>query len=66
MKRSDDDYTSALAELEKIKKERAKERARKEQEQEAEEDSICMGSILSGNPPKSHWLTPTSRLCEVG
>uniref|UniRef100_A0A8I3Q794 Spliceosome-associated protein CWC15 homolog n=2 Tax=Canis lupus familiaris TaxID=9615 RepID=A0A8I3Q794_CANLF len=48
---SDDDDTSALlAELEKIKKERAEEQARKEQEQKAEEERIRMENILSGNP----------------
>ncbi|KAM8928953.1 spliceosome-associated protein CWC15 homolog [Lycaon pictus] len=48
---SDDDDTAALlAELEKIKKERAEEQARKEQEQKAEEERICMENILSGNP----------------
>ncbi|XP_046927070.1 LOW QUALITY PROTEIN: spliceosome-associated protein CWC15 homolog [Lynx rufus] len=48
---SDDDDTAALlAELEKIKKERAEEQARKEQEQKAEEERIRMENILSGNP----------------
>ncbi|KFV57805.1 Protein CWC15 A [Tyto alba] len=47
---SDDDDTAALlAELEKIKKERAEEQARKEQEQKAEEERIRMENILSGN-----------------
>ncbi|CAK7292567.1 Spliceosome-associated protein CWC15 homolog [Vulpes lagopus] len=49
--KSDDDDTAALlAELEKIKKERAEEQARKEQEQKTEEERICMENILSGNP----------------
>ncbi|NWZ90450.1 CW15A protein, partial [Nesospiza acunhae] len=50
---SDDDDTAALlAELEKIKKERAEEQARKEQEQKAEEERIRMENILlSRNPP---------------
>ncbi|KFP74652.1 Protein CWC15 A [Acanthisitta chloris] len=44
---SDDDDTAALlAELEKIKKERAEEQARKEQEQKAEEERIRMENIL--------------------
>ncbi|CAD7684950.1 unnamed protein product [Nyctereutes procyonoides] len=48
---SDDDDTAALlAELEKIKKERAEEQARKEQEQKAEEERIRVANILSGNP----------------
>ncbi|KAG8136985.1 putative Protein CWC15-like protein [Naja naja] len=47
---SDDDTAALLAELEKIKKERAEEQARKEQEQKAEEERIRMENILSGNP----------------
>ncbi|GLD46954.1 myotubularin-related protein 2 [Lates japonicus] len=48
---SDDDDTAALlAELEKIKKERAEEQERKEREQKAEEERIRMENILSGNP----------------
>ncbi|MXQ94552.1 hypothetical protein E5288_WYG003458 [Bos mutus] len=49
---ADDPLTdvSLLAELEKIKKERAEEQARKEQEQKAEEERIRMENILSGNP----------------
>lgn len=48
---SDDDETAALlAELDKIKKERAEEQERKEREQKAEEERIRMENILSGNP----------------
>ncbi|KAJ3588971.1 hypothetical protein NHX12_009823 [Muraenolepis orangiensis] len=48
---SDDDDTAALlAELEKIKKERAEEHERKEREQKTEEERIRMENILSGNP----------------
>ncbi|XP_030056075.1 spliceosome-associated protein CWC15 homolog [Microcaecilia unicolor] len=47
---SDDDSAALMAELEKIKKERAEEQARKEQEQKAEEERIRMENILSGNP----------------
>ncbi|CAL8281396.1 unnamed protein product [Arctogadus glacialis] len=48
---SDDDDTAALlAELEKIKKERAEELERKERDQKAEEERIRMENILSGNP----------------
>ncbi|XP_006000724.1 protein CWC15 homolog [Latimeria chalumnae] len=47
---SDDETVALLAELEKIKKERAEEQARKEQEQKAEEERIRMENILSGNP----------------
>ncbi|XP_060242149.1 spliceosome-associated protein CWC15 homolog [Meriones unguiculatus] len=46
----DNDAAALLAELEKIKKERAEEQARKEQEQKAEEERIRMENILSGNP----------------
>ncbi|KAM7338991.1 hypothetical protein ACRRTK_002475 [Alexandromys fortis] len=45
-----DDTVALLAELEKIKKERAEKQARKEQEQKAEEERIRMENILSGNP----------------
>ncbi|XP_053313864.1 spliceosome-associated protein CWC15 homolog [Spea bombifrons] len=45
-----DDDSALLAELEKIKKERAEEQARKELEQKAEEERIRMENILSGNP----------------
>ncbi|XP_060941788.1 protein CWC15 homolog [Limanda limanda] len=48
---SEDDSTAALlAELEKIRKERAEEQERKEREQKAEEERIRMENILSGNP----------------
>ncbi|XP_053564580.1 spliceosome-associated protein CWC15 homolog [Bombina bombina] len=47
---SDDDTAALIAELEKIKKERAEEQARKELEQKAEEERIRMENILSGNP----------------
>ncbi|NP_001084754.1 protein CWC15 homolog A [Xenopus laevis] len=47
---SDDDTAALLAELEKIKKERAEEKDRKELEQKAEEERIRMENILSGNP----------------
>ncbi|KAK6485989.1 protein CWC15-like protein [Huso huso] len=47
---SDDDTAALLAELDKIKKERAEEHERKEREQKAEEERIRMENILSGNP----------------
>ncbi|XP_037355736.1 spliceosome-associated protein CWC15 homolog [Talpa occidentalis] len=47
---SDDDTAALLAELEKIKKERAEEQARKEQEQKAEEERIRTENTLGGNP----------------
>ncbi|XP_043824117.1 spliceosome-associated protein CWC15 homolog [Dromiciops gliroides] len=46
----DDDTAALLAELEKMRKQRAEEQARKEQEQKAEEERIRMENILSGNP----------------
>lgn len=48
---SDDDDTEALmAELQRIRKERAAEQARKEMEKRQEEERIRMENILSGNP----------------
>ncbi|XP_070537744.1 spliceosome-associated protein CWC15 homolog [Ptychodera flava] len=46
----DDDTAELLAELNKIKKERATEQARKETEQKIEEERIRTENILSGNP----------------
>lgn len=47
---SDDDTAALLAELNKIKKERAIEQAKKEAERKQEEERIRMENILSGNP----------------
>ncbi|XP_075214776.1 spliceosome-associated protein CWC15 [Lycorma delicatula] len=47
---SDDDTAQLLAELARIKKERAAEQARKETEKRQEEERIRMENILSGNP----------------
>ncbi|KAG5682734.1 hypothetical protein PVAND_012067 [Polypedilum vanderplanki] len=48
---SDDDDTAALlAELNKIKNERAQENAKKEAEKQQEEERIRLENILSGNP----------------
>ncbi|XP_072179915.1 spliceosome-associated protein CWC15 homolog [Diadema setosum] len=47
---SDDDTAELLAELNKIKKERAQEQSRKEQEKKVEEERIRTENILSGNP----------------
>ncbi|XP_011506441.1 PREDICTED: protein CWC15 homolog B [Ceratosolen solmsi marchali] len=48
---SDDDDTEALmAELQRIRKERAAEQAKKELEKRQEEERIRMENILSGNP----------------
>ncbi|RZF39786.1 hypothetical protein LSTR_LSTR012098 [Laodelphax striatellus] len=47
---SDDDTAQLLAELARIKKERAAEAIRKESERRQEEERIRMENILSGNP----------------
>lgn len=47
---SDDDTAELLAELSRIKKERAIEQAKKESEKRQEEERIRMENILSGNP----------------
>ncbi|KJH49135.1 Cwf15/Cwc15 cell cycle control protein [Dictyocaulus viviparus] len=48
---SDEDDTAALmAELERIKKERADEKAIREEEEKKREEKIRMDNILSGNP----------------
>ncbi|RWS26525.1 spliceosome-associated protein CWC15-like protein [Leptotrombidium deliense] len=48
---SDEDDTEALlAELNRIKKERAQEEARREAEKKVQEEKIRMENILSGNP----------------
>ncbi|EEB12040.1 pre-mRNA-splicing factor cwc15, putative [Pediculus humanus corporis] len=47
---SDDDTAALMAELSRIKKERAAENARKEAEKRQEEERIRMENILSGNP----------------
>lgn len=46
----DDDTAELLAELNKIKKERAHEDAKKDQEKKIEEERIRTENILSGNP----------------
>lgn len=47
---SDDDTAALLAELNKIKRERAHDHAKKEMEKKQEEEKIRMENILSGNP----------------
>lgn len=47
---SDDDTAALLAELNKIKRERAVETSKKDQEKKQEEERIRMENILSGNP----------------
>nr|CAH7712222.1 unnamed protein product [Callosobruchus chinensis] len=51
----EDDTEALLAELNKIKKERAMEQAKKEIEQRQEEERIRMENILSGNPLLTHY-----------
>ncbi|XP_011875026.1 PREDICTED: protein CWC15 homolog B [Vollenhovia emeryi] len=46
----EDDAAALLAELQRIKKERAAEQAKKEMEKRQEEERIRMENILSGNP----------------
>ncbi|KAL3282267.1 hypothetical protein HHI36_005458 [Cryptolaemus montrouzieri] len=52
---SEDDTEALLAELNKIKKERAMEIAKKEIEKRQEEERIRMENILSGNPLLTHY-----------
>lgn len=47
---SDDDTAALLAELNKIKKERAHDQAKKDMEKKQEDERIRMENILSGNP----------------
>lgn len=47
---SEDDTAALLAELSRIRKERAADQLKKEQEKRAEEERIRMENILSGNP----------------
>lgn len=46
----EDDTAELLAELNRIKRERAQEEAKKEAEKQAQEERIRMENILSGNP----------------
>lgn len=58
---SDDDTEALLAELDKIKKERAMEQAKKEIERRQEEERIRMENILSGNPLLTHYSAGSSK-----
>ncbi|KAF7281355.1 spliceosome-associated protein CWC15 [Rhynchophorus ferrugineus] len=51
----EDDTEALLAELNKIKKERALEQTKKEIERRQEEERIRMENILSGNPLLTHY-----------
>lgn len=55
---SDDDTAALLAELNRIKKERAQDDAKKEQERKQEEERIRMENILSGNPLLNYAAAP--------
>ena len=59
---SDDDETAALmAELQKIKREKAADEQEKEEKRQQEEEKIRMENILSGNPLlKEKYAGPTS------
>ena len=50
----EDDTAALMAELQRIKKERAAEQAKKEAEKRAEEEKIRAENILSGNPLLSY------------
>lgn len=58
---SDDDTEALLAELNKIKKERAMEQAKKEIERRQEEERIRMENILSGNPLLTHYSAGSAK-----
>ncbi|KAJ8951806.1 hypothetical protein NQ318_019779 [Aromia moschata] len=57
----EDDTEALLAELNKIKKERAMEQAKKEIERRQEEERIRMENILSGNPLLTHYSAGTAK-----
>ncbi|XP_065084637.1 protein CWC15 homolog [Ochlerotatus camptorhynchus] len=60
---SDEDDTAALlAELNKIKRERAQDTAKKEQEKRQEDERIRMENILSGNPLLNYASTAKAEL----
>jgi len=56
----DDDTAALMAELQKIKKEKAVEEAEKEEERKHEEERIRMENILSGNPLLKDKYAPTT------
>lgn len=55
---SDDDTAALLAELNKIKRERAVDTAKKEAEKQQEDERIRMENILSGNPLLNYASAP--------
>lgn len=58
---SEDETEVLLAELNKIKKERAADQAKKEIERKQEEERIRMENILSGNPLLTHYSSGTGQ-----
>lgn len=57
----EDDMEALLAELNKIKKERAMDQAKKEIERRQEEERIRMENILSGNPLLTHYSSGSAK-----
>lgn len=57
----EDDTEALLAELNRIKKERAIDQAKKEQERRQEEERIRMENILSGNPLLTHYSSGSGK-----
>lgn len=57
----EDDTEALLAELNKIKKERAMDQAKKEIERRQEEERIRMENILSGNPLLTHYSSGSAK-----
>lgn len=55
---SDDDTAALLAELNKIKRERAADTEKEEQEKKQEDERIRMENILSGNPLLNYTAAP--------
>lgn len=54
----DDDTAALMAELNKIKRERAQDSAKKEAEKQQEDERIRMENILSGNPLLNYTAAP--------
>merc|ERR1711953_1489357 len=61
----DDDTAALMAELQKIKKEKAVEEAEKEEERNREEERIRMENILSGNPLLKDKYAPTTEKSDL-
>jgi len=61
----DDDTAALMAELQKIKKEKAVEEQEKEEERKQEEERIRMENILSGNPLLKDKYAPSSEKSDL-